>query len=78
MLRCSIELRRVDILMEVSCLSQHSFSPREGHLDSVYCILIFLKKNLGKNPGRTTCNHMYEPAYKNVFEAVGRGLDECK
>ena len=34
-LRWSIELGRIDIMTEVSCLSQHLFSPREGHLNFV-------------------------------------------
>jgi len=34
-LRWAIELGRVDILTEVSCLSQHLAEPREGHLVAV-------------------------------------------
>ena len=51
-LRWSIELVRIDILTEVSCLSQQLCSPREGHLDSVYRIFRYLQKNLGNKPGR--------------------------
>ena len=39
---CSIELERIDILTEVSCLSQHLCSPREGHIDDVYRIFVYL------------------------------------
>ena len=55
-LRWSIELGRIDILTEVSCLSQHLCSPREVHLDVVYHIFIYLQNNLGKNPGRMAYN----------------------
>ena len=63
-------------LMEVSCLSQHLCSPREGKLDAVYRIFRYLQKNLGKNPGRMAYNPMYEPTDKNVFEVFGRDLDK--
>ena len=64
--------------MEKSCLSQHLFSPREGHLDAVYRIFIYLQKNLGKNPGRMAYDPMYEPKYQNLFELAGIDLDEWK
>ena len=76
MLRWSIEIGRIDILTEVSCLSQHLCSPSEGHLDAVYCIFRYLQRNLGKNPGRMEYNPMYEPIDENVFEVFGRDLDE--
>ena len=78
MLRWSIELGRIDILTELSCLSQHLFSPREVHLDAVYRILRYLQKNLGKNLGRMAYEPMYEPTYENVFEVVGRYIYEWK
>ena len=78
LLRCSIELGRIDVLTKVSCLSQHLCYPREGHLDAVYCISRYLQKNLGRNPGRMTYNPMYQPTYENVFEVFGRDLDEWK
>ena len=41
-MRWSIELGRIYILTEESCLSQHLCSPREGHLDAVYHIFRYL------------------------------------
>ena len=76
LLRWSIELGRIDILTEVSCLSQHLCSPREGHLDYVYLIFRYLQNKLGKNPGRMAYDPMYETTDENVFEVVGRYLDE--
>ena len=35
-LRWEIELVRIDIMTEVSVLSQHQCQPREGHLAAVY------------------------------------------
>ena len=75
LLRWSIELGRIYILTEVSCLYQHLCYPREGHLDAVYCIFRYLQKNLGKNPGRMSYDPMYEPTDENLFEVVGRDLD---
>ena len=76
MLRWSIELGRIDILTEVSCLYQKLCSPREGHLDAVYRIFRHLQNNLGNNPLRMAYNPMYETTDGNVFEFVGRDLDE--
>ena len=78
MLGYSIELVSIDILMEVSCLSQHVCSPREVHLDAVYRIFRYLHKNLGKNPGSIAYNSMYESTDENVFEVAGINLDEWK
>ena len=76
MLRWSIELGIIDILTEVSYLYQHLCYPREGQLGAVYRIFIYLKKNLGKNPGMMAYEPMYEPTDENVFEVVRRDLDE--
>ena len=64
--------------MELSCLSQHFSPPREVRRDDVYRIFSYLQKNLGKNPGRMAYDPMYEPTDDNVFEVVGRDLDEWK
>ena len=78
MLRWSIELRRIDILTEASCLSQHLCSPREGHLDEVYRIFRYLHKKLGKKPGRTAYDPIYEPTDENAFEVFRRDLYKWK
>jgi hypothetical protein len=44
MLRWATEIGRVDILHEISILSQYQASPREGHLEQVLHIFAFLKK----------------------------------
>ena len=75
---CSIELGRIDILMEVSCLSQHLCSPIEVQLHAVHGIFCYLQKNLGNNTGGMTYKPIYEPTDYNVFEVVGRYLDEWK
>ena len=43
-----IELGCVDIITEVSILLQYQCSPREGHLDTLYCIFWYLKCKLKK------------------------------
>ena len=45
MLRWAIEIGRVDILLEVSLLSQYQASPREGHLEQLLHIFAFLRKH---------------------------------
>ena len=44
-LRWAVEIGRVDILTELSMLSSHQASPREGHLEQIYHMFSFLKKN---------------------------------
>jgi hypothetical protein len=42
-LRWATEIGRVDILLEVSLLSQYQANPREGHLEQILHIFAFLK-----------------------------------
>ena len=44
-LRWAIEIGRVDILLEVALLSTHLAAPKRGHLEQVYHIFGYLKKN---------------------------------
>ena len=44
-LRWATEIGRVDILFEVSILSQYQASPREGHLEQLLHIFAFLRKH---------------------------------
>jgi hypothetical protein len=44
-LRWAVEIGRVDILLEVSLMSQYLAMPREGHLEQVLHIMGFLKQN---------------------------------
>ena len=77
-MRCLIEIGRVGILTEVSCLFQHLCSPRELHLDYVYSIFRYLQKNLGKNQARMIYETMYEPTDENLFGIFGRDLYKWK
>jgi hypothetical protein len=43
-LRWAVELGRLDILFEVSMMSQYQAEPREGHLEALYLITHYLKK----------------------------------
>ena len=43
-LRWAIELGRIDILTEVSILSQYQADPREGHLEALYWIVNYLHR----------------------------------
>jgi len=55
-LRWATELGRVDILTEVSCLSQYLAEPREGHLIAVYKIFKYLSLRLKNSKGRNVFN----------------------
>ena len=43
-LRWATEIGRVDILLEVSLLSQYQANPREGHLEQLLHTFGFLRK----------------------------------
>ena len=66
-LRWGIELGRIDIITEVSVLSQHQCTPREGHLDAVYRIFWYLKCRLKKDElGRI----IFDPSIPHVDESL--------
>ncbi|KAL7527756.1 hypothetical protein ACHAWF_002296, partial [Thalassiosira exigua] len=44
-LRWAVELGRIGIHIEVAIMSQYSVTPRVGHLEAVYCIFHYLKRN---------------------------------
>ncbi|EJK65517.1 hypothetical protein THAOC_13609, partial [Thalassiosira oceanica] len=44
-LRWSAELGRIDILYEVSIMSQYQANPRKGHLEALYSIFCYLQAN---------------------------------
>ena len=66
-LRWAIELGRIDIYTEVSCLSQQLCNAREGHLLAVYKIFRYLQVNLNKNPGRIVFDGTYVPTDEQIF-----------
>lgn len=65
-------------MTEVSCLSQHLCSPREGHLDALYKVFRYLQKNIGKNPGRIAFDSLYIPTDEIVFSATVKDIDDWK
>jgi hypothetical protein len=44
-LRWAVELRRIDIMIHVSLMSSYTMQPRHGHLDQVFHIFGYLKRN---------------------------------
>ena len=44
-LRWSVELGRIDIHYHVAIMSRYLAAPREGHLEQVFSIFAYLKKN---------------------------------
>ncbi|KAL7527783.1 hypothetical protein ACHAWF_002305 [Thalassiosira exigua] len=44
-LRWAVELGRIDIHIGVAIMPQYSANPRVGHLEAVYCIVHYLKRN---------------------------------
>ncbi len=64
-LRWAIELGRVDVLTEVSCLSQHLAEPRDGHFIAVYKIFKYLDTSLRKDGKFKLVDHV-------IFNDVNR------
>ena len=75
-LRWSIELGRIDILTEVSCLSQHLAEPRDGHLVAVYKIFKYLDNSLRKDKGRIVFDGKFRFIDNVIFNDTHR--DEWK
>ena len=48
-LRWSIEIGRIDVLTKLSMLSSYQAAPRQAHLEQIYHIFAFLKKNLSSH-----------------------------
>ena len=71
-LRWAIELGRIYILTEVSCLSQHLAEPREGHLIAVYKIFKYLSLRLKSSKGRIVFNGKSMIIDNVIFNDVDR------
>jgi len=54
-----VELGHIDILTEVSMLSTHNALPREGHLEVVYHIFLYLKSH-------ENSRLVFDPAYPDI------------
>ena len=65
-------------MTDLSCLSQHLCSPREGHLNTVYKIFRYLKNNLPNNPLRVEFDPDCVHTYEKVFEGITRDLEDCQ
>ena len=59
----------IEIMNEVSCLSQNLRSTREGRLNYVYNIFMYLQKNISNNPGRIE----FDPACVHTDDKVSKG-----
>ncbi len=70
-LRWAIEIGRIDIMTEVSCLSQHLCNPRIGHLEAVYSIFNYIRNNLAKNPGRIVFDARRVHLDESTFDTAG-------
>jgi len=71
-LRWSIELGRIDILTEVSCLSQHLAEPRDVHLVAVYKIFKYLEVCLKKDKGRVVFIGKFKFVDNVMFNDINR------
>ena len=63
-LRWAVELGRIDIQMEMAVMSQYQCSPRQGHLEALYLIFYYLKKNPMK---RLVMDPMIVPCDESAF-----------
>ena len=87
-LRCMIEIGKIDILLEVSLLSSHLELPRIGHLQSVYRIFGYLKqvpkRRLYFDPKKTIMSedkfHIFgwEDFYKDAIEYIPLDMPETR
>ena len=71
-LRWATELGRIDILLEISLLSQYQACPREGHMEQVLHIFAYLKHS-----HRTSLYKDWRPA-RVQMEGVRSTAEEFK
>ena len=87
-LRWAVEIGRVDILYEVSRMSSHLALPREGHLEQVYHIFGYLKRNPKlrimfdcSDPGIPASRfkkYDWQDFYKDAKEAIPSNMPEAR
>jgi len=79
-LRWATEIGRVDILLEVSLLSQYQASPREGHLEQLLHIFAYLRKHpkvtLYLSPELPNMNYDSFQTRKDDFAEIYRDAEE--
>ena len=82
MLRWGTELGRVDILHEVSILSQFQASPREGHLDQLLRIVAYIrdkpKVTIYMDPSFPNIDYSDFEVNRKDFEDYYRNVEETK
>ena len=80
MLRWATEIGRVDVLYEVSLLSQYQASPRQGHLEQALHIFAFLEKHpkltLYMDPSLPNLDYSIFTTDANTFKEYYRGAKE--
>ena len=64
-LRWMIELRRINIITQVSLLSSHVVLHREGHLDSAVHVMAYVGQRYNS---RLVYDSLYPEIYHNVFK----------
>ena len=67
-MRWAIELVRIDIITEISCLLQHLCSPRVNHLEGVYKIYHYMRKNTKHNRGRLVFDSTLQEIDDRLFD----------
>ena len=58
-LRWMVELGRVDMMTEVSMLASHLAMPREGHLEAIFHIYVYLKQKYNSRLA-------FDPTYPSI------------
>ena len=80
MLRWATELGRVDVIHEISLLSQYQASPRQGHIEQVLHIFAFLDKHpkltLYMNPSLPNLDYQIFTTDATEFKEYYRGAKE--
>lgn len=79
-LRWATELGRVDILHEVSLLSQYQACPRQGHMEQVMHIFAYLRdhprRSIYMHPGQSGLNVDQVRSSREEFQQMYRGAKE--
>ncbi len=87
-LRWAVELRRIDIHVQVAMLLSYTVQPRVGHLDAVFRIFAYLKAHdrskivfdptLPTIDERRFTKYSWEDFYRGVKEAIAPNMPQSR
>ena len=73
-----IEIIRIEIMTEVSCLLQKCYAPRVNHLETVNKIYHYMRKNMKHNWGRLLFDPTFQYIDDRYFDDQNNVVDQWR